>query len=603
MIVTRDTILHFHSDTSIFLSHDTRYKIKRDKEYRSGLFYENFGEKSEKNILLKGIYSTLIREQSDTTQSGKPEETNNYQPQIAGKSIGRIEVFAVDIISGDVNNPTAGDKSFYVRSLNRLHHDTRESIIRKNLTLKEGDILGAYSISDNEYHLRSLKYIEDARIFTVADSLDPEIINLVVFVKDLFPLTVGIGIGGITNYNLGVNNINIAGSGHELTNSFLYDADNDQAFGYRGELSFNNLWGSFINTHLVYRNDDVETLTKLTGEREFVTPETKYGGGIELFHQNSTLEVETSDTVTVKVPYTKEYFDQWIGRNFLLNQVRRNSIVLKARFMSTLYTSRPTVEADTNQQFYNVYMLLGSITFLKRDHYKERMLLGYGLVEDVNFGYALELTSGYLFNDAFRSPYVGFSFKAAHKFAIGYVGGGFEYGGQLYQQNLVLGLFRSVLTYYSPLVKMRPFDCRFLFRLSYTEGIRRYNYEILDLGKEVRGVSNSGIEGNRRLIARFEAVTFLKGNLIGFRFSPNLFYDAAFIGKGKSLVSSANYFSVAGIGVRIRNENLAFQTLILRAGYYTGNPMKAAHFGAGFNTSTPDVIKDYEISKPDVLRY
>ncbi len=345
---------------------------------------------------------------------------------------------------------------------------------------------------------------------------------------------------------MGVNNINIAGSGHELTNSFRYNPDKDPAFGYRGELTFTNLWGSFINTHLLYRNDDVEKLTKLTAEREFVTPETKYGGGIEWFHQKSALDVETSDTVSVKVPYTKEYFDQWIGRNFLLNPVRRNSIVLKARFMSTLYTSRPTVEADTNQQFYNVYMLLGSITFLKKEHYKERMLLGYGLVEDVNFGYALELTGGYQFNDAFRSPYVGFSFRAARKFSIGYLGGGFEYGGQLYRQNLVLGLFRSVLTYYSPLVKARIFDCRFLFRLGYTEGIRRYNYEILNLGKEVRGVSNSGIEGNKRLIARFETVTFLKGNLIGFRFSPNLFYDAAFIGKGNSLVSSSKLFFRCG---------------------------------------------------------
>jgi hypothetical protein len=186
---------------------------------------------------------------------------------------------------------------------------------------------------------------------------------------------------------------------------------------------------------------------------------------------------------------------------------------------------------------------------------------------------------------------------------MGYIGGGIEYGGQIYQQNLLLGLFRAGVTYYSPLLKTKKFDYRFLIRLNYTEGIRRYNYEILNLGKEVRGVSNSGIEGNKRLIARFETVTFLRGNLLGFRFSPNLFYDAAFLTNGTALFSSENYFSVAGIGVRIRNEHLAFQTIIIRAGYYTGNPVKSAHFGAGFTTSTPDVIRDYEITKPDVLRY
>jgi hypothetical protein len=261
------------------------------------------------------------------------------------------------------------------------------------------------------------------------------------------------------------------------------------------------------------------------------------------------------------------------------------------------------VEADTNQQFYNVYLLLGSISLLKTNHYKERMLLGYGLVEDVDFGYALELTSGYLFSEFFKSPYLGLSLKTAHKYNLGYVGGGIEYGGQVYQNQMILGLFRAGVTYYSPLLKAKNFDYRFLFRLNYTEGVRRYNYEILNLGKEVRGASNSDVEGNKRLIARFETVTFLRGNLLGFRFSPNLFYDAAFLAMGNALFSSENLFSVAGLGVRIRNEHLAFQTIIIRVGYYTGNPVKAAHFGAGFTTSTPDVIRDYEIVKPDVLRY
>ena len=159
-------------------------------------------------------------------------------------------------------------------------------------------------------------------------------------------------------------------------------------------------------------------------ERKFITPETKYGGGIELFHQKTTADITLSDTVTVKVPYTKDYFDQWIGRNFLLDKISRKSIVLKARFMTTLYTSRPEVEADTNQQFYNVYLLLGSISLLKTNHYKERMLLGYGLVEDVDFGYALELTGGYQFNEFFTSPYLGLSLKVAHKYNLGYIGGG-----------------------------------------------------------------------------------------------------------------------------------------------------------------------------------
>jgi hypothetical protein len=603
ILVAGDSVIRFPSDTTILIPDSIRYKVKKDKEYRSQTFYGNFQDKSEQNILLKGLYSTMIREQRDTSSSSPDLNAENYHPELDNKTVGRITVINVDLVEGDVNNPLQSANSGYAKTLNRFHRDTRKSIILKNLTIRQGDRLGAYTLADNEYHLRSLKYIEDARIYTIPDSLNPDIVNLLIVVKDLFPFTVGFGIGGITDYTLGLNDINIAGTGHEFTNSFRYNAGSDPSFGYRGELSINNLWGSFVDARLLYVNDDVQKLSRITVERKFITPETKYGGGIELFHQKTTADISLSDSETVKVPYTKDYFDQWIGRNLLLDKVSRKSIVLKARFMTTLYTSRPEVETDTNQQFYNVYLLLGSISLLKTNHYKERMLLGYGLVEDIDFGYALELTSGYLFSEFFKSPYLGLSLKTAHKYDLGYVGGGIEYGGQNYQNKMILGLFRAAMTYYSPLLKAKKFDCRFLFRVSYTEGIRRYSHEILNLGKEVRGVSNSGVEGNKRFIARFETVTFLRGNLLGFRFSPNLYYDAAFLANGTSLFSSENYFSVAGIGVRIRNENLAFQTIIIRAGYYTGNPLKDAHFGAGFTTSTPDVIRDYEIVKPDVLRY
>ena len=603
MLVTSDSVIRFPSDTAILLPDSVRYKIKKDREYRSQTFYGNFHEKSEQNILLKGLYSAMIREQRDTSSSIQDPNTENYHPELDNKAVGRITVINVDLVEGDVNNPMKSANSGYAKALNKVHNDTRESIILKSLTIREGDRLGAYTLADNEYHLRSLKYIEDARIFTIPDSLNPEIVNLLVVVKDLFPFTIGLGIGGITDYTLGVNDINIAGTGHEFSNTFRYKGSSDPSFGYKGGLSFINLWGSFIDARLLYINDDVQKLSRIRVERKFITPETKYGGGVEFSHQRTSADISLSDTVTEKVPYTMEYFDQWIGRHFLMDKISRKSIVVKARFMTTLYTHRPEVEADTNQQFYNVYLLLGSISLLKADHYKERMLVGYGLVEDVDFGYAIELTSGYRFNEFFKSPYLGVSLKTARKYNLGYIAGGIEYGGQIYQHAIELGLFRAGINYFSPLLKAKKFDYRFLFKINYTEGVRRYSYEILNLGKEVRGVSNTGIEGNKRFTARFETVTFLRGNLLGFRFSPNLYYDAAFLANRTKLFSSENYFSVAGIGVRMRNEHLAFQTIIIRVGYYTGNPIKSAHFGAGFTTSIPDVIRDYEIKKPDVLGY
>lgn len=603
LVTFSDSTLRFANDTSICLPNNIDYKVRKDKEYRSAAFYENIKDKSDKNLLVKELYDAMIREQQDTLKLPEGQKTANYHPEYAGKTIGRIDIMPVDIIEGDVNDLSAYARSGYSAVLNKLHKDTRQTIVKKNLTFKEGDVLGAYTISDNEYYLRSLRYIEDTKIYVLTDSLKPEIANILVVVKDVFPFNFGIGIGGLTDYTLGINDVNILGSGHEFSNSFRYDASKNPALGYKGELSFKNLWGSFLDASLQYRNNALEELYKMTAKREFITPETKYGGGIELFQQKTSIQVIINDSASITIPFTKNYFDQWFGRAFLLNSIDRKSLVLKARYMTTRYSQRPLVEADTNQQFYDVNLLMGSVTLLKQNHYKEHMLLGYGITEDIDYGYAIELSYGYQFSEFFKAPYIGISLKAADKFNMGYIGGGIEYGGHINHGYLAQGLLRAGFTYYSPLFKAKLFHYRFLMKFNYTEGIRLYPYEVLDLRKEIRGLSASGIEGEKRLVARFELVTFLKGNLIGFRFSPNLFYDAGFLNAGTRLLSSKSFYSFLGMGVRIRNENLAFQTIIIRLGYYTGNPVKSGQWGAGLSTSTPDVIRDYDIVKPDLLRY
>jgi hypothetical protein len=603
MVVFRDTILRFPRDTLLALPEDSHYRIRKDKGFNSEAFYDSMKVKSNNNLLAKGIYEAMTRGKQDSISGEVMQNLVNYHPEYVNKRIGKITIHTVDIIHGNIYDTTAQRVSGYSAFLNKVHKDTWPAIIRKNLTIHEGDVLGAYTVSDNEYYLRSLSYIEDANIIVTMDSLNPDVANLLVITKDVFPLTLGLSMGSFSDYTLEVNDINIAGTGHEFRNRIRYTAGSSPPIGYTGELSFKNLWGSFVDAYVLYRNTALEDLYRLTLKREFITPETKYGGGIELFQIKTSLTAEVSDSVSVKVPYTKNYFDQWIGRVFLLNPVTRRSIVLKARYMMTYYIQRPQVEADTNQQFYNNNLLLGSLTLLQRNHYKENMLLGFGLVEDVDFGNAIEVTYGYQFGEFLDAPYLGFSFKAARNFTIGYLGGGIEYGGFLYRGIIIQGLFRTALTYYSPLFEIRRTHYRFLFRVNYTEGIRRYPYEILSIGKEIRGLSKSGIEGDRRLVLRFEAVGFLNGNLLGFRFSPNIFYDAAFVNTGSSLFSAGSYYSGLGIGVRIRNENLAFRTIIIRLAYYPDNPVKNGHFGMGLSTSTPDVIRDYEIVKPDVLKY
>lgn len=214
MVIINDTVLRFTRDTLVIIPHGSAYKIKKDREYRSDNFYDNFKAKSEEHRLVKELYDILIKEQQDSMVYEFGEKTENSNPEYEGRIVGKIDILTVDIIEGNVNDQSQKADNFYSLTLNNLHTDTRHAIIRRNLTIKEGERLGLYTISDNEYFLRSLNYIENARIYVTPDSLNQDVLNLLVVVKDIFPFTFGLGIGGIDDYTLNFGNINTFGTGH-----------------------------------------------------------------------------------------------------------------------------------------------------------------------------------------------------------------------------------------------------------------------------------------------------------------------------------------------------------------------------------------------------
>ncbi len=205
--------------------------------------------------------------------------------------------------------------------------------------------------------------------------------NLLVAVKDLLPFSVGIGTGGPKELSLSFTDINFLGTGNGFANGLHYNGNARPLFRYSGRLSFQNIGGSFVNTDLAYTDNSLESSFVIKVRRDFITPETRYGGGIEAYHKKNILTITENDSNLVTMQISTNFFDQWVGRVFLLDMVKRNSIILKARYMTTRYTQRPTVTIDSNQQYYNTNLFLASLSLIRKNHYKERMLIGYGLVK------------------------------------------------------------------------------------------------------------------------------------------------------------------------------------------------------------------------------
>lgn len=79
--------------------------------------------------------------------------------------------------------------SFAAKLAEKVHTYTKESVLRNNLFIKENTPLNSFKTADNERYLRSLDFIQDARIIIKDISLTDDSVDLLVITKDLFNIS------------------------------------------------------------------------------------------------------------------------------------------------------------------------------------------------------------------------------------------------------------------------------------------------------------------------------------------------------------------------------------------------------------------------------
>jgi hypothetical protein len=76
----------------------------------------------------------------------------------------------------------------------------------------------------------------------------------------------------------------------------------------------------------------------------------------------------------------------------------------------------------------------------------------------------------------------------------------------------------------------------------------------------------------QRLNISLESVLFSPINSYGFRFAFFSFADFSFLSGTTQNIGNGHALSSIGVGIRIRNDNLVFNTLQIRIGYFPNPP-------------------------------
>ncbi len=537
---------------------------------RSEIFYDSLKIRASKNPFTKRLYDVMVVNR-DTIFKKKFTGTSDANYLIhSGKLIRKIWIRRLNVFGGDINFPVSENANKLEKILNKTHFNTTENIIRKNLLFTEGDRISPLTLSDNERLLRRLPFISDARI-TVVPVSDTEA-DIVVYTKDIYSLGASYTYNGLKKGSVSVFDKNIFGIGHEFGIDVPYDNTKPHSPGFGVHYTADNIRKTFVNLNVFYLSGLGDKTYGFALSRKLVSSTSKYAGGVSVRQMYTT---EDLDTLKIPAPVKYNLQDYWLSRSFLINKESVSRIILGIRYTNNNVFDHPEILPNSfyNLQKYKIY--LASTAFSIQKYTKTNLIYSYGRTEDIPYGALMKFTLGREYNEFKQRTYIGGEASIGNKDEkLGYI---YFYSGfstYLNKGNTEQGLLSLRLNYFSNLLNLGNFRIRNFVYLQYSRGFGRYSNEYLKFVESngFSGFKNDSVIGNQRLRLSLESVMFSPVNIIGFRFAFFGFTEFSFLSGTNEILGRGYALSSIGLGVRIRNDNLIFNTLQIRIGYFPNPP-------------------------------
>ena len=609
--INKDSLFTHYKDTILLIPKGTSYEfVEQNKKSDQG-FYDSLKIKYGNHKITDLLFNVLL---VNTDTSGKYQKKQAlikseqaFLPH-KGLIIEKIVLKKVAVISGSVHDTTKQITTWAGRVIDKAHIYSKDRIILNNLLFNKADKISAFVLADNERLLRSLPFIEDAKIIVTKDPTT-SLATITVITKDVWSIGFAVGVDDFHEYDLEIYDRNFLGQGSEFSNTALINTKEKPKIGYNGNYTVNNIKGTFINSFIQYKTVYNEEIARLKFDKLFLTPQTKYAGGLDIFRRSFIDQIVTDNLEVIEENITSNKQGVWIGRsiNMAGNQNRR-SLIFSVAYSNTTFPVRP---AEVSENFYFDYhdskLLLGKISITQRNYYKGNFVNRFGITEDIPVGSIISFTTGKKFGEFKHRPYFSISYtKSLVTSKTEYWTGNVSFSNFINKDKNEDALFNASVLYFSRLKTIHPkYKFRYQAKLFYTKGIKRVNHDILTITeqKSIRGFNESNLTGTERLSLKLEGDIITFWNLYGFRFIPYSFMDFGLINHTNSnLFSTKNFYAGIGVGVRIRNESLVFSTFELRFAYYPKLYENTQQYVFDFFSDSPFSFQELNDAKPQIER-
>lgn len=564
-----DSLYFFKNDTILFLNNRYLNEVSSPGE-RTMVFYDSLRSRAARSRLTSKLYDLVIINPGNLDNIKHLQSSTYDFDKFEGDVIRNITIERLNPFGRTVNQDGNESEGEMGGLLNRTHVLTREFILRNYLLFSSGDTISSFRLSESERLLRQLNYIDDARIIIIPVSDGYCDIHIVT--KDVYSIGLTASFDGLKAGRVDLFERNLFGLGHELTLSSPYNYNKDYPPGFGISYKASNISKSLIDGTLSYYNAFGKEYYDATFSRKFLTAFTKYAGG---FSVRETYTSEDLDTLQIPEPLEFNNLDAWIGRSFLLSDDEKTRAVFSARYINNNVFRRPEISSTSYRSLQKYKLYLASFSLSTQEFFKTSLIYNYRRSEDIAVGGMFQITAGREFNEFNDRAY--YAVEAAY--------GEFNRNiGYLYARGALSSFAKDFLTeqgvvkvqvnYISNLIAAGRYKNRFFASLDFTKGFYRYEDEYLKVGDRygIRGFTNDSVRTNERLALSLEAVTFSPLDLYGFRFVFYGFTDMVLIGRDMQYNGFDRLITEMGIGIRVRNDNLIFNTIQLRLSYFPSPP-------------------------------
>jgi hypothetical protein len=600
------------------VGNDTLPPVKKPPHKGLNRYFSIITDREQRDsLLVKLSRKTTANPVADSIL--RKERQNNFA-SYRGKIIRNIYFNRLNVFGTQIDDTTVSTSMKLIRFANRAHFKTREWVIKQALFFRENDTINAYKMVENERYLRSLAFIQDARLYVINTAQDPDSIDVLVVTKDVYEY--GGALANLTPSDIAasVYNNNVAGAGQNLLFGFHWDEQYRPQWRTEVGYSKYNLAGSFADFNVGYTllNDHgsidtgvYERSYYISINRPLYSSWAKFVGGLNVAYNASVNIYSYNDTMFRNYQYRTT--DAWGGYNFR-TRFKNNgqitdkpNIAIELRQYNLNFVTTPSQpQYFKNPNYNDHHYILGKLVFFYQDFFKTNYFFGFGRTEDIPKGYNLSASYG-------KENWVGLNRDylalEGQKYWLGkkedLLSTSFGMGG--FWSNMVSedAVVHLETDFYSRLFNFKETRLREFLHADYLICLNPVLYKPLNINRDngIEGYRNTILNGYQRLNLSTQTTYYSPISIYGFKFNFFALLQASLLANDKENLSKSPFYTGLGAGCAIRNENLSFNTLQFSATYLPLTPYGSNSFFFEITTVADIRFNIFALQEPALIPF